>query len=95
MQKIRHDFFTERPQLEKLAELEHQQWSMLMAYIKSVSKETQDGTITQTREQWKEWKRKANTPYANLTEKEKESDRIFARDVLKELVKILDEGEQP
>ena len=77
--------------LEELASLEHQQWSMLMAYIKSVSIEEKD-IVEQLQSKWKEWRQLANTPYANLTEKQKESDRIFARDTLKILKeKVFDE----
>ena len=68
--------------LEKLASLEHQQWSMLMAYVKSVSIEEKD-IVEQLQSKWQEWRELANTPYAQLTEKQKESDRMFARDVLR------------
>ena len=68
--------------LEKLAALEHQQWSMLMAYVKSVSIAEKD-IVEQSKSQWDEWRTLANTPYEKLTEKQKEPDRMFARDILK------------
>ena len=48
--------------LEELASLEHQQWSMLMAYIKSVSIEEKD-IVEQLQSKWKEWRHLGNTPY--------------------------------
>ena len=58
--------------LEKLAELEHIQWSAWTKYMLD----------NLTDENIKRWKRQIETPYAKLTEKEKESDREWARKVL-------------
>jgi hypothetical protein len=63
--------------IEKLSELEHSQW---WSYSKNIS-ETEN--ISEERlNRWKEcWK-----PYSELTEEQKEQDRIWARKVL-ELLK--------
>jgi len=60
--------------LEKLALLEHNQWSEWIEYM---NKRAVHGETT-----WNEWCRKASMPYRVLTEQEKESDRKFARKVL-------------
>lgn len=59
--------------LERLAELEHRQWSTWMKYmVKNLNPENIE-----------KWKKQADTPYNNLTEKEKNSDRNWAKEVLK------------
>ena len=65
--------------IEKLAELEHQQWIELMQHlfdqnlIRLVSADVQN------------LKRLMKLPYSKLTEYEKEKDRVFARKVLQTL----------
>jgi len=65
--------------IEKLAELEHQQWIELMQHlfdqklIRLVSGDLQN------------LKRLMKLPYSKLTEYEKEKDRVFARKVLQTL----------
>lgn len=59
--------------LEELSELEHIQWT----------KWTKHMLENLTPENVKKWKRQIKTPYAQLSEKEKESDREWARKILK------------
>ena len=58
--------------LESLAELEHIQWSHWTKYMLE----------NMTPENIARWKRQIATPYDELTEKEKGSDREWARKVL-------------
>ncbi|MCA9302199.1 hypothetical protein H6802_00320 [Candidatus Nomurabacteria bacterium] len=59
--------------LERLAELEHRQWATWMKYmLKNL-----------TSENIEKWKKQADTPYKDLTEKEKDSDRNWAKEVQK------------
>jgi len=63
--------------LEKLAELEHEQW---MAWSKQIA--FSDGVVVMRLKRWRElW-----VPYKQLSETAKEQDRIWARKVL-ELLK--------
>jgi len=62
--------------LEKLAELEHEQWSHIIKYL------LEQGCITLTRYQSFNYKQLANTPYSKLSEGQKDSDREWARKVL-------------
>lgn len=68
--------------LERLAAIEHERWAGWMAYqaehCNLIGIEGQD--IHKSGEPFAErWARQAATPYAQLTEAEKESDRIEAR----------------
>lgn len=58
--------------LEKLADLEHQQWAHWTQYMLN----------NLTEENIARWRRQIETPYNNLSEKEKESDRKWAKKVL-------------
>lgn len=72
--------------LEKLAELEHEQWSHWMDYQNKKFSPITDMTVDEwykQQEEWQRWDKLAHTPYSKLTEKEKESDREWARKVLK------------
>ncbi len=59
-------------QLEKLADLEHKQWAHWTTYM--LDNLTDKNIAT--------WKQQIKTPYSGLSEKEKESDREWARKVL-------------
>ena len=83
---------------EKLAALEHEQWAHwtgymldtlepLLAYGRGVMREASshgfgDAEAIKSLEALQRWFRQISTPYANLTEKEKESDRAWADKVL-------------
>lgn len=58
--------------LEKVAEMEHKQWAHWINY----QLENEDS------DEWEKWVEQAQTPYHLLTEKEKKSDREWARKVL-------------
>ena len=55
--------------IEQMAELEHIQWAHWTGYMLD----------NLTPENISRWRRQIGTPYADLTEKEKESDREWAR----------------
>jgi ADP-ribose pyrophosphatase len=58
--------------IERLAELEHEQWS---AWTRHFLNEGSPENIER-------WRRQLETPYSQLTEEEKEADRVWARKVL-------------
>lgn len=62
--------------LEILADIEHRRWSGWMAYERVVADEVHRVSGEPMRERWL---RLEKTDYADLTEAEKESDRIEAR----------------
>ena len=68
--------------LEKLAELEHEQWSHWIQHQHKLRKGMVNYVYAQ---KWKDWLKLSRTPYSELTEEQKESDRQFAKEVLKVL----------
>lgn len=67
---------------EQLAALAHVQWSGWMVYLFSLSQSNGDGTITIPAGLVARWQGQIATPYAELTEREKNSDREEADKVL-------------
>jgi len=68
---------------EQLASLAHEQWSGWMRYLFSKCDEAyDDGSVYIPREFVERWERQMNTPYSELPEAEKESDRKEADRVL-------------
>lgn len=58
--------------IEMVADLEHQQWAHWTKYMLD----------NLTDENIKRWKRQIKTDYNDLSDKEKESDRVWARKVI-------------
>ncbi len=67
---------------EKLAEYAHNAWSGWMKYMFSQAPSNADGTWTMSVEMIKRWQRQMYTPYAELPEAEKASDRAEADAIL-------------
>lgn len=66
--------------IEKLADSEHERWSRWMRWM----------FANQTDENIARWKRQMETPYSELTEKEKDSDRKEAIRTMKIFKEHLD-----
>lgn len=83
IKKTRQDILKEvdsKELLERLADLEHQQWSHLINYLLSLGRDLD--TKVHNNYWWL-----ANTPYSKLSRRDKEEDKIWARRVIKELKK--------
>lgn len=65
--------------LERLAALEHERWAHWQRYLHSKCEETPDGSLLIPAEFAARWETQIETPYAGLTESEKESDRDQVR----------------
>lgn len=64
---------------EKLAELAHKQWSGWIEYMFNKSlKDFHNATLIIPKWAVERWGRQASTPYGDLSEEEKDSDRIEA-----------------
>ena len=74
----------EPKQIEELADLVHEIWADWMKYM--FSKGRFEGVWIMPQTLRIRWQRQMNTPYEELSEKEKESDREIALRIL-ELVK--------
>ena len=66
-------------QFEALADIQHEIWAHWTKYQFSVCTRNEDGSITIPADKVERWERQAQTPYSELTEKEKESDREQVR----------------
>jgi len=65
--------------LEHMAEVVHEVWCMWMRYLFTKGWALQDKGFKIDTESVSRWKRQMNTPYAQLSEDEKQSDRDIAR----------------
>lgn len=61
--------------LEPLAAIEHERWAHWQKYLHSQCSKNNDGSLTIPSELVDRWERQLNTPYHDLSQKEKESDR--------------------
>ena len=59
---------------EKLAAIEHERWSHWQEYLHSRGVPTYNGLLF-AKEAIEHWERQIRTPYAELSEREKNSDR--------------------
>ena len=75
----------EEKTFEALADLEHGRWSRWMKYLFTKGKKHEDGSFTIDAASVAHWERQMNTPYSELTEREKESDRKEVRNTLEVL----------
>lgn len=71
--------------IEQLANIEHIRWVKWQKYLHSVCQENKDGSLTISENSVNRWNRQIETPYTELSEKEKESDR---KEVYKTLAEI-------
>lgn len=65
---------------EIMAEIMHETFSHWMKYLFTVSAETMVGDVVIPAKYCEKWRRQMNTPFANLLESEKESDRKVVQD---------------
>jgi hypothetical protein len=74
---------TDEELLEELADVQHQIWSQWMVHLFSRCRRNPDGSSeTIPDDLVVRWKRQMATDYADLTEREKNSDREQAREVM-------------
>lgn len=78
--------------LELLAENEHATWSSWMLYLFEKSNKNEDGTVTIPKWAVDGWTRQANTPYSELSEDEKESDRREVRHLIPQILTAQEGG---
>ncbi len=74
---------------EQIADLQHQQWAGWTEYMFSKCTKNEDGTLTIPTWAVERWTRQINTPYNQLSESEKDSDRVEAYKVLELFTQVL------
>lgn len=65
--------------VESLASIEHERWAHWQRYLHSRCMRASDGSLTIPAELVQRWELQINTPYNELSETEKESDREQVR----------------
>ncbi len=75
--------------VEPLAAIEHERWSHWQRYLHSKCREVEGGMIQFAADLFRRWTIQIETPYANLSETEKESDRQEVRRYLPLIEKAL------
>lgn len=73
---------TDEDLLEELADVQHQIWSHWMVYLFSRCQRNPDGSVTIPADLVTRWKGQMATDYADLSEREKHSDRDQAHKVM-------------
>ncbi len=73
---------TEQELIEQLADKEHAGWAHWQAYLFSVCERASDGSMSIPTALVKRWQRQIDTPYVQLSEREKQSDRNEAAKIL-------------
>lgn len=75
------------PLLEELAAIEHERWAHWQRFMHNQADRRSDGSLMIPPDLVTKWERLIDTPYAKLTEKEKESDRDQVRRYLPTVVR--------
>jgi hypothetical protein len=65
--------------LEQLAAIEHERWSHWQRYMHEKAHRNDDGSLTLPAALVSRWERLMRTPYSQLTDEERESDREQVR----------------
>jgi len=87
-----------RELLEQLAAVEHERWSHWQRYLHSKCVPGDDGSLTIPAELVARWSTQMTTPYAELSEAEKETDRQQVRtalEVIRSDLESTDVGHRP
>lgn len=80
-----------QPLLEILASIEHERWAHWQRYVhERCTPVGQEGDLVIPGELVKRWVREMNTPYSELPEEQKESDREQVRKYLPVILDALD-----
>ena len=73
--------------LESLAAIEHERWAHWQRFMHEQGKRQPDGSLLLPADLVAKWDRLIDTPYARLTETERESDRDHVRRYLPTVAK--------
>lgn len=82
---------TATPLREQLAAIEHERWADWQRWMHDQCARNDDGSLTIPAELVERWERQIAAPYAELSEREKESDR----EQVDRYLHLLDSGSTP
>jgi hypothetical protein len=75
--------------VEQFARVEHERWSHWQRYMHSKCERAPDGSLVIPANLVTQWESQMNTPYSELSEREKESDRDQVRRYLPMIADLL------
>jgi hypothetical protein len=75
--------------IDDLADIEHERWAHWQRYMHGKCEHLSDGALVIPPDLVTKWERQIATPYSELSEKEKESDREQVRKYLPTIVDAL------
>ncbi|MCP1561894.1 UNVERIFIED_ORG: hypothetical protein M2438_005401 [Methylobacterium sp. SuP10 SLI 274] len=75
--------------VEELAAIEHDRWSHWQKYVHSKAARQPDGSLVIPAELVTRWDKQISTTYAELSDKEKESDREQVRNYIPIIIEAL------
>lgn len=78
--------------LEELAAIEHERWSHWQRYLHDQCVDGPNGSLIIPAEQARRWSKQMNTPYGQLSDDERESDREQVRRYLPLIATTLNEA---
>ena len=85
---------TKEELIERLAHYEHRSWARWQAYLHSQCARNPDGSLIIPAALVERWERQISTPYDELTEQEKQSDRDEVAHILPVIMEFV-EDRQP
>jgi hypothetical protein len=75
--------------VDELAAIEHERWAHWQRYVHDHCERQQDGSLVIPAELAARWEAQIETPYVELTEREKDSDREQVRRYLPTIIDAL------
>ena len=78
--------------LERIAATEHERWSHWQQYLHEQCRRLDDGSLVIPSELAVRWETQMKTPYSELSEREKDSDREQAREYIAALKRAASSG---
>lgn len=78
--------------LEVIAAVEHERWSHWQRYLHDQCSALEDGSLVIPSHLVKRWAKQMGTPYSQLSEEEKASDREQAREYVAAMKRELGDG---
>lgn len=85
-------FLTTRRMLETVAAIEHERWSHWQRYMHGQCTAQDDGSLVIPAHLATRWTRQMSTPYSQLSEIEKDSDREQARKYLSAIESVANDA---
>lgn len=78
--------------VEELASIEHERWAHWQRYMHSKAEKQADGSLVLPAHLVAQWERQIETPYAELSDTEKGSDREQVHKYLPTIIRSLSEN---